>query len=52
MPKELKHLEYIMKKQEITIKLFEEQMVKGKIFGLTPFDKLDDLKEDISDLEK
>ena len=46
------HLAYIGKKQEKSIKLFNEQMVKGKIFTETPFEKIDELKEDFSDLEK
>ena len=46
------HLTYISKKQKKTLELFDKQMIEGKIFTETTFEKLDNLKEDISDLEE
>lgn len=46
------HTEYIMNKEKTTIKLWNDQMVNGRIFGKTPFDKVNDLKESIEDFEE
>ncbi len=47
--KEMDHLTYILEKEEKTVKLFDEQMFRGKVFK-TSFEKIDGLKENISDV--
>jgi len=42
------HNDYIFKKEKKTIKLFEEQMIQGKIFTET-FENVDKLDESFSD---
>lgn len=42
------HNDYIFKKEKKTIKLFEEQMIQGKIFTET-FENVDKLNESFSD---
>ena len=43
------HNDYIFKKEKKTIKLFEEQMIQGKIFTESTFENVDKLNESFSD---
>ena len=45
------HIKKMMEKEDKTIKLFDEQMIHGKIFGETQFEKLNDLDVSFSDFE-
>ena len=46
------HLEYIKKKEDKTIKLYEDQMIKGKIFNENHFADIDKKKGTIKDFEE
>ena len=43
------HINYILNKEKKTIKLFEEQMIEGKIFTESTFENIDKLNESFSD---
>jgi len=45
------HIKYITRKENKTIKLFNEQMIHGRIFDETPFEKISDLDASFSDFE-
>lgn len=46
------HVDYMMKKEARTLKLYEEQMIQGKIFDKSAFEKISELKESFSDFEE
>jgi len=43
------HVYFILNKEKKTIKLFEEQMIEGKIFTESTFENIDKLNESFSD---
>lgn len=46
------HIDYVMKKEARTLRLYEEQMIQGKIFDKSAFEKISELKESFSDFEE